>query len=41
VLVLLAGIAVWGFAGNSQTASRLDDATTGQGTRPTLPAFPQ
>jgi len=41
VLVLLAGIAVWGYAGNPHTAALTDDATTGQGTRPSLPAFPQ
>jgi hypothetical protein len=38
VLVLLAGIAVWGSAGSPHTASVPDDATTGQGTRPALPA---
>ena len=42
VLVLLAGIAVWGYAGIPQTATLMtDDVTTGQGTRPTLPSLPQ
>ncbi len=40
VLVLLAGIAVWGYAGNPHTAALTDDATTGQGTRPSPPAIP-
>ena len=41
VLVLLAGIAVLGFAGNPQTATVMDDVTTGQGSRSSPTTFPQ
>ena len=42
VLVLLAGIAVWGYAGTPpHTAALIDDATTGQSTRPSVPSLPQ
>jgi hypothetical protein len=36
-LVVLAGIALWTYADHPQTAAILDDATTGQSTRPSLP----
>jgi hypothetical protein len=38
-LVLLAGIVLWTYADHPQTAVVLDDATTGQSTRPSLPTF--
>jgi hypothetical protein len=40
-LVLLAGIVVlWTYADHRQTAVILDDATTGQHIRPSVPTFP-
>ncbi len=39
-LVLLAGVAVWTYAYQPQTAAIPDDATTGQGMQPSLPTFP-
>ena len=41
VLVLLAGIAVLGFSGHPQTATVMDDVTTGQGSRSSPTTFPQ